>query len=136
MIEAWAGAVAATGQARGMDQDARLDAQFLGHCRQGGADALVLERFEGRQGLAQSGKTRLVLRNEFSLHGGRVILDPLLEIKSGVGREFTEKLDLSLASVQRGFDVIGGILVGVQASAGRRGKRGFKERLMFSLAAF
>src|ERR1043165_10049379 len=133
MIEAWAGAVAATGQARGMDEDARFDAQFLGHCRQSGADALVLERFEGREGLAQSGKTRLVLRNEFPLRGGQVVLDLLLEIKPGVGQEFTEKLDLSLASGQRGFDVIGGILVGVQASAGQRAKREFKEPLIVHL---
>src|ERR1044071_4064578 len=98
MIEAWAGAVAATGQARGMDQDARLDAQVLGYCRQGGADALVLERFEGRQRLAQSGKTRLVLRNEFSLRGGRVVLDPLLEIQSGVGRERSEEHTSELQS--------------------------------------
>src|ERR1043166_5997782 len=106
MIKAGADGRACAGQPSRMHQHAGFDAEFRGQYLHGFANIVSVEAGQIGEHFAHALEARPVLGREIFLHRFGIQRHSFLEIKSGELRKIAEELDLFLAGVERGFDVI------------------------------
>ena len=103
MIQTRPGGFAGHSQAAGMHQHAGFYAQRLGGFLERGFERTGVKRGRCGKGVAEFFQARFAFGDEILLRRLGVVFDFVGEIKSGVGGQFAEQLELALARVERGL---------------------------------